>query len=322
MTPEEFKDRLSNAQPELHCWGAHVLELVKALAQDRGIALQILTSRVKDIDSAVGKLSRKSYKNPMTDMTDLVGVRAVCLLSPHVDELCLYLSAYNDWDIQKSRDTSKEYEDAPDKFGYQSHHFEIRAKIEVKIGSITVSKGTCCELQIRTLMQHAYAEVVHDSIYKSSWGAPSRAVRFVSSSAALIETADHLFCETMSILESETKIRGELLERLTGIYDSYTSNKKFKDQKFNMLVLENISELLTEDILITLDEFLSRRNYIKEKITSRVDSDVFWSQPVAVLSYLLAYENPAKLKEYWPFSESDDALELVYSDLGKKYRNH
>ena len=322
MTPEEFKDKLTIAQPELRCWGNHVLELVKSLAKAQGVTLQILTSRVKEIDSAVGKLSRKSYKNPMIDMTDLVGVRAVCLLSPHVDELCRSLSSYADLEIQKSRDTSKEYESAPDKFGYQSHHFEIRAKLATVIDGIHIPKETCCELQIRTLMQHAYAEVVHDSIYKSSWGAPSRAIRFVSSSAALIETADHLFCETMSILESETKIRGELLEQLTGIYDSYTSNKKFKDQKFNMLVLENLTDLLKEDVLYSLDEFLNHRKYISDRIKSRIDSDVFWSQPVAILSYLLAHENPTELKEHWPFSESDEALELVYSDLGKKYRSH
>ncbi|WP_411101193.1 hypothetical protein, partial [Streptomyces sp. x-45] len=253
---------------------------------------------------------------------DLVGVRAVCLLSPHVEQLCQLLGSYSAWEIQKSRDTSKEYESAPDKFGYQSHHFEIRAKLAIVIDGIHIPKETCCELQIRTLMQHAYAEVVHDSIYKSSWGAPSRAIRFVSSSAALIETADHLFCETMSILESETKIRGELLEQLTGIYDFYTSNKKFKDQKFNMLVLENLNELLEEDVICSLDEFLNQRKYISDKIKSRIDSDVFWSQPVAILSYMLAYEHPVELKEHWPFSESDDALELVYSDLGKKYRSH
>ena len=321
MLLEEFKVKLTAAQPELRAWGKYVLESIKDIAESNGIVLQILTSRVKEIDSAVGKLSRKSYKAPMTDMTDLVGVRAVCLLSPHVEIMCSALTAIKDWKIQKSRDTSKEYEQAPDKFGYQSHHFEIRATINLSVDGVAIPEGTCCELQIRTLMQHAYAEVVHDSIYKSSWGAPSRAIRFVSSSAALIETADHLFCETMNILESETKNRGELLDQLTAVYDSRTNNAKFKDQKFNMLVLEELTDLINDETVENLSAFLSEREYISDRIKSRLDSDIFWSQPVAILSYLLAYEHPSQLKDSWPFSESEAALEMVYSDLGKKYHS-
>ncbi|HIA53338.1 MAG TPA: hypothetical protein EYN91_14830 [Candidatus Melainabacteria bacterium] len=207
MGLEEFRNRLTDAQPSLRGWGDFVRETVKAISKAESITLQILSSRVKEIDSAIGKLSRKPYKNPMSDMTDLVGVRAVCLLSPDVEKLCSSLVSHPVWKIQKSRDTSKEYEQAPEKFGYQSHHFEVRAKVDFNADGVFIPADTCCELQVRTLMQHAYAEVVHDSIYKSSWGAPSRAIRFVSSSAALIETADHLFCETMNVLELETKSR-------------------------------------------------------------------------------------------------------------------
>lgn len=319
MALDDFEKHLIAVQPELQCWGAYVLNAIKEIARDQGITLQILTSRVKEIESAVAKLSRKSYQNPMLEMTDLVGVRAVCLLTPDVEVMCRALESYSGLKLQKSRDTSKEYEAAPEKFGYQSHHFEIRATVDMVIDGIKVSSETCCELQIRTLMQHAYAEVVHDSIYKSSWGAPTRAVRFVSSSAALIETADHLFCETMNILESETKVRGHLLEQLTGIYDSRTHNSRFKDQKFNMLVLEELAPLIDEATLEELTEFLNERSYIAERIVSRLDSDIFWSQPVSVLSYFLAFKSPDHLKEHWPFAQSEDALEKVYSDLGKRF---
>jgi len=321
MKLEEFKDRLTKAQPSLRGWGDFVRETVKSISKSESITLQILSSRVKEIDSAIGKLSRKPYKNPMSDMTDLVGVRAVCLLSPDVDRLCASLALHPEWNIEKSRDTSKEYEQAPEKFGYQSHHFEVRAKIDFDLGGVLIPADTCCELQVRTLMQHAYAEVVHDSIYKSSWGAPSRAIRFVSSSAALIETADHLFCETMNILELETKTRGELLERLTGLYDSKITIKSFKDQKFNMMVLEELKDFIDDDSLRKLSDFLDERHYIADRISSRINSDVFWSQPVSMLAYLLVHDHSYLIKDAWPFSESEDALAMVYSDLGKKFAN-
>lgn len=320
MDIEQFKAYLLAAQPSLNCWGTFVKKSIERISSEQNINLQILSSRVKEVESAVGKLSRKSYQNPQKDMTDLVGVRAVCLLSPDVEKLCSALDGVA-WDIQKSRDTSKEYEEAPDKFGYQSHHFEVRAKSDHTINSVVIPAGTCCELQIRTLMQHAYAEVVHDSIYKSSWKVPSRAVRFVSSSAALIETADHLFCETMNILESESKVRGEFLEELTALYDSKIAISKFKDQKFNMLVLDTLSAAINDNTTQKIVHLLEERKYIQDRVRSRLDSDVFWSQPVSILAYLLAAEQPSELKELWPYAESQDSLELIYSDLGKKFHS-
>lgn len=316
-SPSEFKLYLEASQPALEQWGKSVMAKIKEVAEEEGITLQILNFRVKTIDSAVGKLTRKSYTDPKKEMTDLVGARAVCLLTPDLEKLCTLLFRHEDLDIIKSRDTSKEYQDAPDKFGYQSHHFEIRAKFDVDIDGIAIPEGMCCELQVRTLMQHAYAEVVHDSIYKSSWGAPSRAVRFVSSSAALIETADHLFCETMTILESEKVARGAFLERLTDIYDSKVATSKFKDQKFNLIVLDNLQDLLDNEILERLSVFIQERKYIAERINSRSELDPFWSQPVSLLAYFLTYEKSDLLAEKWPFAESYNSIAKIYSDLGK-----
>ncbi|POG13405.1 hypothetical protein BGP82_02845 [Pseudomonas putida] len=137
----------------------------------------------------------------------------------------------------------------------------------------------------------------------------------------MIETADHLFCETMNILESESKIRGSLLEELTDIYDSTITTSKFKDQKFNMLVLDNLSDVINEDTLDNVRHLLGDRAYITERIKSRLDSNIFWSQPVSILAYLLAVEQPLALKELWPYAESEESLEIIYSDLGKKYHN-
>ena len=88
-----------------------------------------------------------------------------------------------------------------------------------------------------------------------------------------------------------------------------------------MLVIESLSDLINDETLENLSAFLNERGYIPDRIKSRLDSDIFWSQPVAILSYLLAYEHPSLLKDSWPFSESEEALELVYSDLGKKYHS-
>ncbi len=319
---ELFRRDLEQAASMLSAWGEHVMAAVKDLAKANGIAPQIVCSRVKDIDSAIGKLARKSYTDPMTEMTDLVGVRIVCLLSLDAERLVELVKNHDDWNAQISRDTAKEAESTPEQFGYQSIHFEVRPKAEISSPSGPIKVETCCELQIRTLMQHAYAEVVHDKIYKNTWGAPSKARRFVSSSAALIETADHLFCETMNLLEIDNQARGELLAQLTDIYDSRVTPSSGKDTKFNLIVLDELKPWINDETATKISALLDNKKYISDRIKERINTDPFWSQPVSLLAYLLAFESPDIARENWPFSESSDALAAIFSDLGNSFYVH
>lgn len=319
MDLDGFRQALNDSAPALKQWGLYVQEAVRKLASERSVVPQIVGYRVKDVDSAVGKLSRKSYDNPLIDMTDLVGVRVVCLLSPDVESISEGVQAYDEWLAQVARDYVEEAEKAPEQFGYQSKHFEIRAKSDMQLNELVIPAGTCCELQIRTLMQHTFAEVVHDNIYKSAWGAPSKARRYVSSSAALIETADHLFCETMNLLDVENRERGELLQQLTAVYDDKIHVMGGKDQKFNRIVLDELQEWITPDMPEQVAQLLDNKQFISTRVRDRVGNDPFWSQPVSLLAYWLVSEMPDVARGHWPFAESDEALNLVFSDLGARY---
>lgn len=312
-----FTDWLSDSKPALEAWGKHVVNSMLELALSAGVSTQMSSYRPKDINSAIGKIARKGYKNPAVEMTDLVGARVVVLLSKDLRALAQLLADSEEWDIQLARDPELEVAQNPEKFDYQSLHYELRTKSDRLINGVNVPKGLCCELQLRTLMQHAYAEVVHDSIYKSSWPAPVKARRYIASSAALIDTADHLFCETMEILAEENKARGELLERLSELYDAKIAPSKIKDQKLNMVILDEFGDDLADpNALPEISEFLGRKLYIVERIRERAELDPFWSQPVAILAYWLVSRSPADVFSKWPFASSHDALDMVYSDLG------
>lgn len=320
MELEEFRQALAKAAPALHAWGCFVKDNVKQLAKGHQVTPQLISSRMKDHDSAIGKLARKSYVDPLLEMTDLVGVRAVCLLSPDIETLRRAVLGFDGWDAIISRNPDDEVARAPDQFGYQSLHFEIRPRQPINLDGTQVPTSTCCELQIRTLMQHTFAEVVHDNIYKNSWGTPSKAQRYVSSSSALIETADHLFCETVKLLERENCERGVLLDQLATLYDSKIHKSPNKDQKFNRIVLDSFQEWIPEDLSDQISLLLVRKQYITERIKSRVTLDSFWSQPVVLLAYWLVDYNSDVARCNWPFAKSEDALHLVFSDLGESYR--
>ncbi|HIA53337.1 MAG TPA: hypothetical protein EYN91_14825 [Candidatus Melainabacteria bacterium] len=88
-----------------------------------------------------------------------------------------------------------------------------------------------------------------------------------------------------------------------------------------MMVLEELKDLIDDEIVPKLSAFLDERNYIPGRISDRVSSDAFWSQPVSILAYFLVHDYSYRVKDAWPFSESEDALAMVYSDLGKKFTN-
>ncbi len=314
MDLEAFRRQLVDMRPVLQAWGDFVLSRL----EEAGLSLQLLQCRVKDPDSAVGKISRKRYDDPMVEMTDLVGVRVVVLLTPELERIRKWVTAENEWEAVISRDPDLEMAEKPEKFDYQSLHFEIRAEKDYQFDGVTVPAGTCCEFQARTLMQHAYAEVVHDNIYKSSWPAPTKAKRFVASSAALISTADHLFCETMELLEHENQQRGELLERLTDLYEaSIQGARGAKDKKLNMIVLDAFSDRFDSECLGEVASLIGRKRFIISGIEARLNDDPFWDQPVSLLSYWLVSKWPDETFDLWPFASSHDALRLVYSDLGE-----
>jgi ppGpp synthetase/RelA/SpoT-type nucleotidyltranferase len=310
---ESFRNELIDMRPGLEAWG----DFVSAKLKGSGIPVQLLQCRVKEIESAIGKIGRKGYRNPMTEMTDLVGVRVVVLLTPELDRIRDWVFEQEEWTATISRDPDLEMAQRPEKFDYQSIHFELRAAKDLDFNGQTVAKSMCCEFQARTLMQHAYAEVVHDNIYKSSWPAPTKAKRFVASSAALISTADHLFCETMELLEAENRERGQLLECLTNLYERLIqSDAASRDKKFNMVVLDASSSYQDGDVCTSVASLLDQKKFIVPKIQGRLNDDPFWGQPVALLAYWLVTNWPDEAFKLWPFASSHEALQLVYSDLG------
>ncbi|EPI1485961.1 hypothetical protein CY817_001824 [Neisseria gonorrhoeae] len=101
----------------------------------------------------------------------------------------------------------------------QSKHYEIRPKQAfITPENVSIPADLCCEVQVRSLLQHAYAELVHDNIYKPDGNVPKQAEREVAKSMALMETTDDLFSRTLAILKEANQPQEELLPQLSQLY--------------------------------------------------------------------------------------------------------
>jgi putative GTP pyrophosphokinase len=306
----------------LEQWGSFVEAAVVELVKTSGLSLQLSSHRVKSVESACLKAEIKGYRDPVVQMEDLVGVRIAVLVSPEVGTVGKLIESSDKWAYTLSKDTAADARDAPDRFGYQSRHYILRPKASFVSNGLTIESGIPCEIQVRTLLQHAYAELVHDSIYKASGPIPHQASRFAASSVALIETTDHLFCETMRLLKDDNAIRNQLLEQLSALRRSQVGDRQVVDSKLNLFVLETYRERLAEKgAYEDIESLLQKSPFIAENIRSREDSDTFWGQPIALLAYWVVATNPRKAFDEWPLASSHEALEQIYSDLGLAHLN-
>lgn len=321
---QDFRQDLVGRREELETWGRYVMEQVQSSVDRTQVSLQIVSSRAKDVDSAVGKIARKNYTDPFTQMTDLVGVRFVVLISPQIDQIASIIESCEAWSSSLDRDSRQEIDAAPENFSYQSKHYVVRCAADMPRAGLVIRRGLPCEIQIRTIMQHAYAEITHDSIYKPSAGKiPPQARRFIASSMALIETADHLFCETMRLLEEENRPRNRLWEGLVELYNSSMGDLGVGyDEKLNLEVLDSCAEYRSDNALDEIKHLFQSRQILVDKIKSRIQTDAFWSQPTALFAYWLVQKDSRNAFDIWPFASAHDALHKVYSDLGVAPRLH
>ncbi|EFR2063223.1 RelA/SpoT domain-containing protein [Salmonella enterica] len=325
MSIEEFRRYLVENSAAYEAWGQYVASEVNATLIEQlgeGAAKLFIkvspTPRVKGIESALGKVGRKGYDNPVQQMTDLVGVRFVVLLSDDIEKIGKIIQANESWIAIVSKDYQNDIEKNPKLFDYQSKHFEVRPKADREISGVRVTTDMCCEVQVRTLLQHAYAELVHDSIYKPVGPVPKKAERQIARSMALMETTDELFCNTMQLLCNTNKPRNDFLGELTTLYINKIGGQYLNlEDKINYCFLDEYREFIQDDFLAKLEDALDKKKYISPKIQQRASVNLFFAQPVVIFTYWLAInEDSNELQQEWPLPGYLDELRMILSDVG------
>ena len=261
----------------------------------------------------------KQYENPYNDITDKVGMRYVVLLTTQISQICNIIESsdcVDFWNWTKDKDYEEERLAKPLEFSYQSMHYLLRAKAGISIEAVDIPNGIACEVQIRTLLQHAHSELTHDTLYKPKVIASPSVKRTVAKSMALIEATDEFFDKAMEELNCAGEPQRILLDFLTSAYQTGTGLVPGQERS-NQLVIDSFIEYLSNDAKSEIQKFLTTKSYIFDKIKEQNGMRHFFNQPVVLLAYYLVEIMTSRVKENWPI-DSDD-LAKVFSDLGKKY---
>ncbi|MFP7754143.1 GTP pyrophosphokinase family protein [Thermodesulfobacteriota bacterium B35] len=323
MDIKSFKEKYENDKPVLRAWGEFVSKeiqdhLIKKLPAGKILETFLKippTVRIKELDSLISKAfyRGKRYDNPYEQITDKVGIRFVVLLLKDIRIIQNIVEESCKWTFSKDRDFEEERRKNPLSFDYQSVHYIIKSK-RMRLDGFEIPENVCCELQIRTLLQHAYSELTHDTIYKPATKASPDVIRAVSKSMALIETTDSIFDDVDNTL---CKVSEEYLSFFNKLVEEYSkiviSPPKY-DFKANIFIIETYSKFIEGNTIEEILTFLNHKKFISEKIEERVSDAFLFKQPIILFLYKLAYTNKYEFKQYWPFQL--EHIQPIFLDLG------
>lgn len=326
MIEAELRDAYELRKPALRALGLWVTEVIKVeirkqLGSDDGVTkfLQLPPHpRVKETDSFLEKaLIRKRKEDPLTEITDQVGIRFVVLLLEDIDRLGKVIEAGN-WTWQKDRDHESERLANPDYFAYQSDHYVIRTKEQFEFEGVTVPSQLPCEIQVRTILQHAYAEMAHSSDYKPSIKLPEeeqkRVKRALAKGSALIETTDDVFREIKTRLREYNDSIDALLNAAGDIYMSATGEPATSPTAFSVMIADAYRSLLGDTKPEHLRAWAESRPWLGERLVAKRPESVFYRDPVVVLLGWLVTEHEMTTPKLWPADST--YLEDYYTFLG------
>lgn len=163
---------------------------LKTLMTAENISFVDVPYRLKTKKSFLDKWQKKSDAySCVEDMTDIAGIRIITLVDSDLDKVAEIIE--KTFRIHKDDSVNKSELLGSDKFGYRSIHFVCDiGDVRERLPEYKPFKNLCFEIQIRTALSHAWAEIEHDRGYKLGGELPTKLKRRFNLLSGLLESAD------------------------------------------------------------------------------------------------------------------------------------
>lgn len=267
-------ERYRAVRPDYEVLAEVARRLLTEMLSVSGIRPHSVDARSKSLESFAKKAAKPSesdpqqpkYRDPLREIADLAGVRVITFLPRTVEEVCALIE--REFTVRERTDKSAELLDEG-KLGYQSIHFLVEMHSNrTRLPEYQRHRGLIFEIQVRTLLQHAWAEMEHDIQYKSAAVIPAVIRKKFISLAGLLEIADREF---QSLQDEDERLRqqarqsvqtGELakVEITPDALKSYLDRKFGSDGRMTQWSYEFTAQTLRKlgfETLSQLDECIS-----------------------------------------------------------------
>jgi putative GTP pyrophosphokinase len=180
-----------------------VFKVLKSALADKQIHHVLVEKRTKKLVGILEKIKRNGYSDPQVLkklkcrypeelVTDISGLRVVVHLDSQVRPVSKLIGDIFRIDVKNIRKPDKEL--SVNQVGYRCLHYTCEFKnARNGVSEYADLSGLKFEIQLRTVLQHAWAELDHDSRYKFSVELPKKLQREMFLYAGLLEIADNGF---------------------------------------------------------------------------------------------------------------------------------
>lgn len=227
---EDWTKRYVVTRPLYVQFTAKIEALLRDLLRARNLEFHLLESRTKEESSFQEKLNRasKNYANPLAELTDLSGVRIITYYQADSDVINELVES----EFEIDRENSYQPASTPSDFGYRSTHYVVSlAATRSQLLEWKDFGGLKAEIQVRTVLQHAWAAISHKLQYKREQDIPNQLKRKLFRLSALFEIADDEF---VSLKEATGQLSQAIGEQLSSgqedIEVNYLSVERFISQ--------------------------------------------------------------------------------------------
>jgi putative GTP pyrophosphokinase len=193
LTPEIHKEQieaLTNVRSKYVTY-ADALKRVLERACQVSFPEALIQARAKTVSSFAEKAARKfdKYPDAVNQMTDLCGGRVIVQTAEQVKAVRSFIEA--NFEILESEDKGLLL--SKDEFGYRDMHYIVRLRpdradaLGFTQAELAAIGDKCAEIQVRTWLQHAWADTLHDRMYKNKLKFSADIARTGALLAALME---------------------------------------------------------------------------------------------------------------------------------------
>lgn len=186
---EAILQKYEGLRPRYERLVAEVCRILQAKLETGSLSPVSVHGRTKDPQNFKEKISRKNYRDPLNQATDLAATRVVCKYESDLEEALSIIG--DNFNVCEHVDKSREL--GVDKMGYNGKSVIITLGDRYSGFHYDGITDLKCEIQVRTVLQDAWAIIEHQLIYKSEDTIPLRLRRDINNVASLLEIAQGVF---------------------------------------------------------------------------------------------------------------------------------
>ena len=299
---EKLEKSYSYYKPHFDILLSRLLEHIQSIFKDAGYPVSY-KNRVKGFESYYRKVQKynvQSVEGELPILTDILAVRVMCSFVSDLKPVeSILLNNFACCDVENKGENLSYRE-----FGYNSIHLLLEIPNEFKVG-LNLPNGLVLEIQVRTILQDAWAEIEHDLVYKAeltSFDEPMK--RKLAAINASLTLADIVFQE---INDYQKKLNAELNERRGDFYemaDEYTT--RFLDAELPELKKTEKKEKQSEE---------RRVENIDDMLLAALEAHNVGNYTLSIEIYTDVVEKLTLKNE----KNMNNALSIIYKHRGMAY---